>query len=184
MCFFNHQPKTKTILVIFLRETCSSLTESTARLIFSFSFTASVRSVNTPLTCCSPELWSISFNQWVVGNRLRIKWSDWSVVSWFWHLQHQEFSSKKLAVTTAWRESVLLLKHLDEQRAPTDPARLWTADQTLNYCWFIHSQFSHSILHIWTTNLLWFNAGRTEIAETVRAIIQYGCQVACIAIES
>lgn len=40
------------------------------------------------------------------------------MVSWFWLLQHQEFSSKRLAAEEAWQELIPLLQHLDEQGAP------------------------------------------------------------------
>lgn len=46
------------------------------RLIFSLCFTASVRAINMLLTCYSPELRPISFNQQAVGNWLWIKWPD------------------------------------------------------------------------------------------------------------
>lgn len=94
-----------------------------------FSFTASVRSVNTQLSCGSSELRPISFNQRAVGHRVRIKWADLSGVSWFWHLQREETSSKKLAATAVWQDSVPLLKHLDEQRA-ADPTRPDSGPQT------------------------------------------------------
>lgn len=76
----------------------------------SSTFTAFVSSVNTTGEL---RLHSISFNLQTAGKEQ----SDWSVVSWFWPLQHLHFSRKYLAVKASWRELVSQLQHLEEQRA-------------------------------------------------------------------